>query len=759
MKKNLSNSSHLFILVAFFVVSSLIYNSLAWAAGEIITRVNVKGNHRIEKGAILAEIKSRKGGYFSKEAVSEDIKRVFKMGYFEDVKVDLKTTDLGPALTFIVQERPFVKQIKYEGNQEVVEESIRDVVTVRPYTIFSLEKVKETKAKIEELYEKKGFFLADISHRLETKNEETTLIFHVREGKKVRIKRINLLGNKQMEDKTLFKLMETKEGGAFSWLTESGKFEEETLQKDIDLITAFYYNNGFVQIKIEEPKVFMSPDKKWLYLTIRMSEGEQYSIGKIGFSGDLADDAAPDEDMRKDLKSVEGEVFNRDNLRQDIVALTDRFGDKGYAFANVTPRTELDAEKKLMHITFDAEKGELVYIGRINISGNTKTRDKVVRREMKLHEGDLYNGSALRRSRQKIFNLGFFKEANVSTQRGSEKDKLDIDITVEEGPTGTLSVGMGYSSNDGLVGMMQVSQGNLFGRGQKLSFNTEVGGETSSYSISFTEPYLFDSSVSAGFDLFNKNKDYSGYSESKTGWALRTGVPVGEYSRLNLRYRFEEVEISQVTDPNSEIKLYEGTTRTSSITTSISRDSRDHYMNPTKGSVNSLSLEYAGDLLGQDNNFYKVISKSAWYFPLPWEHVVMLNGRIGYATGIEDDDLNIGERFFLGGINTLRGYSYRSVGPEVNGVVIGGYKELLFNAEYLVTLSEAANLKGLLFFDAGNAFDRDENYAFSDLRKSYGYGVRWFSPVGPLRLEWGKALDPKVGQKKSRWEFSIGTFF
>ncbi|MDH3974458.1 MAG: outer membrane protein assembly factor BamA [Deltaproteobacteria bacterium] len=748
------------IVLVFFLLGSPLFfpADQVFAEEEIITKIEVKGNKRIEADAILSVIDSRVGDYLSKEKVSQDIKNIFKMGYFGNVKVDLSTGDLGPLLTITVEERPFISSIAYEGWSEVTEESIKEVVHIKPYTIFSEEKVREAEKKLEELYEEKGFFLAHISHRLEVKNTETVLVFDIKEGKKVKIKRINLLGNKKMEDKKLLALMETKEGGFFSWLTESGKFEEETLQKDVDLLTSFYYNNGFVQIRIDEPRIFMSPDKKWLYVTIRIEEGEQFSVGKISFAGDLLAEQEEDADILESIRTGEGEIFSRDNLRIDVLTLTDRFGDKGYAFANIFPKTDIDEEKKLVDLTFNADKGRLVNIGRINVSGNTKTKDKVIRREMKLDEGDIYNGSALRRSRQRIFNLGYFKEANVNTKPSAEQDKLDIDIDIEEGPTGTLSVGLGYSSVDGLVGMLQVSQGNLFGRGQKLSVNAEKGGESSSYSISFTEPYLFDSPFSAGIDLFDNSREYDEYKASRRGWGLRTGRAIGEYSRVSLSYSFKDVSITDVapTAPQ-EYRDYRNK-KTSSIGLTVKKDTRDNYMNPTEGSENSLFIEYA-DTFGGDTYYYKTIVNSSFFFPSFSDDVIMVHGRIGYAGGLKGQPLHIDEKFRLGGINTLRGFDYRSVGPKEDSIVVGGNKVLLFNIEYVFDIAKDAGLKGLFFYDAGNAYSDDENYDIGNLRESVGYGFRWYSPVGPLRLEWGKVIDPEPGEKDSQWEFSIGTFF
>ena len=742
-------------IISFFLapISNLV------AEQDIITAMAVKGNVRIESGAILAVIDSRVGAYLSAEIISDDLKKIFNMGYFKDVKVDLSTGDLGPKLTFIVEERPFVEKVTIEGNVELEIETLKDALSVRPFTIFNIEKVRETEEKIERIYKEKGYFLADVTHHLKTELEETVLVFDVKEGLKVKIKKINISGNIEIEDSELLGFMETSEAGFFSWLTESGKFDEETLQKDVDMITAFYYNHGFVQIRVGQPKVSMSPDKKWLYISIQIDEGGQFNIGEVNFSGDLSAEVEEDKDILKELKSLKGEFFNRDNLRLDIVALTDRFGDKGYAFANVSPKTDINAEEKLVNITFVADKGKKVYIGRINISGNTKTRDKVIRRELKLDEGDLYNGSALRRSRQKIYNLTYFKEVDLVTKPVPGRDELDIDITIGEGPTGTLSVGMGYSSVDGLVGMLQVSQGNLFGKGQKLSLNAEKGESNNNYSLSFTEPYLFDSSISSGFSIFNNERDYTDYTTRNKGYGLSLGRPVGEYSRATVRYNYKDVEITDISaDAPEEYQNYKDTI-TSSVGFKFKRDSRDNYMNPTSGSDISLDLEYAGDFIGGENFFYKAVLNSSWFFPAFSDHALMIHGRLGYANALAGQTLHFDEKFRLGGINSIRGFVNRSIGPKDGDTVVGGNKELLLNVEYTFNIAKDAGLKGLLFYDAGNAFAASESYDLGNLRQSVGYGFRWYSPVGPLRLEKGHVLDAVSGEETSRWEFSIGTFF
>lgn len=752
----------------FFLIIFSIVPDVVRAKEAIVAGIDVKGNRRIETDAVLNKTSTRVGSFFSRRILSNDIKKIFKMGYFSDVRADVTTGDVGINVTFIVKERPFIGAIRIEGNKNIEKDSIEEVLTFTKSTIFSLEKVKASERKIRSLYEDKGYFLVDVSYRLETSGDESVLVFELSEGKKVRIKKINILGNKKIKDKEIRSIMETGEGGNFSWLTDSGKFKEDTLEKDIDSITAFYYNQGFIQVKVHEPQVFLSPDRKWLYITIRISEGDQFNVGSLSFSGDLLDETVEIEKIRSSLKTREGEIFKRGNLALDIAALTDIFSDKGYAFADVSPRTEIDNENKKVNLTFDAEKGSLAYIERINISGNTKTRDKVIRRELKIAEGDLYNGSDIRRSRQKVFNLSYFKDVSFSTRRGSDADKIVLNIDVEEGPTGTLSVGAGYSSQDGVIGTVQVSQANLFGKGQKLSLNAENGGRgVHNYNLSFTEPYLLDTKVTVGADVFKSGRGTyrtTRYSTSRKGFNLRTGVPVGEYTRMSLRYRLENLEIDDVEETAPQIIIaQEGLTETSSLRYSISRDSRDNYLNPTNGSNNSISFEYAGGILGKTNEFYKLEGASSWYFPAFWSHSIMFSARAGYARSLNDNPLHIGERFFIGGMRTVRGFDYRSIGPKQKGTdgldyVVGGDKNVIFNIEYIYTIDKDAGLKGVFFFDAGNVFSTYQNIDPGSLRQSVGFGFRWFSPVGPLRLEWGHILNPKAGDEKKVWDFSIGTF-
>ena len=746
-----------FFLVA--ILSLYIFTYTAWAE-DTIAKIAIKGNLAIEADAIKAVIKISEGKPLITEDVRGAIKAIFEMGYFTDVQAETSDTEGGKELAFIVSERPQIRDIEFKGNKEIEKDKLKELLTFKANTILDLNKIRESISKIKTEYENSGYYVADVQYKIETVGEnQIKLVFEINENDKVLVKRIILLGNKEYNDDALKKIMQTKEGGWSSWISSKGTFKENMLRGDVEILSSHYLNNGYIQASVEEPQVFLTPDKRWIYITIRIEEGKKFWLGKIDFKGDILDSV---EDLSKNVKLKEGDVFSRDRLRQDIVSLTDMYGDKGYAFANIVPLTTLDHEKRIVNITFDISKGELVYFERILITGNVKTRDKVIRRELKVAEGELYHGTRLKKSRQKVNNLGFFDEVNLSTERGSSTNKLNLIIDIKERPTGTLSVGAGYSSIDSFVMMGSVSQGNLFGRGQKLQLSAEFGEKRKTYNLGFTEPRLLDTEISAGFDIYNLEKQYTDFTKKSNGGDIRLGFPLGfEETRGYLTYRYEESEIYDIsTSAGTYITDQAGRNTLSSITASIVRDTRDSYLAPMSGSNNSVSTEVAGGFFGGTRSFVKHLGNSSWFYPVFWDTSVMLHGAIGYAEGTEGKDLPIDERFFVGGMNTVRGFDPRSLGPkDENGIVIGGNKELIFNVEYLFPLAKEAGLRGVIFYDAGNAFGDNEVYDIESLRTSAGYGIRWYSPIGPLRLEWGYNLNPKDGEKLSRWEFSIGTFF
>jgi outer membrane protein insertion porin family len=445
-----------------------------------------------------------------------------------------------------------------------------------------------------------------------------------------------------------------------------------------------------------------------------------------------------------------------------VAIITDMYGERGYAFANVMPDIRPDEAAQNVDITFIIEKGEKVRVRRINIGGNEKTRDKVIRREIRLSEQDYLNTSALRRSSQRINNLNYFENVEIVPDIVS-KDMVDLNVRVKEKPTGAFSLGGGYSSVYGVVGMVDVTEGNLFGRGELLKVKGEFGELRTSYDVTFKEPWFMDTPTSVTLNLFDTVRSFDTYNINSRGGNIGVGRSFGEYWSSGITYGIQNITVSG--SPPESIK--EGTSTTGSITTSVTRDTRDNYWDPRSGNKNNLSVEYADRFLGGDNILVKYIADTTWYYPLMLDTAVMFHGRYGIGKGLRGDDLPANEKFYVGGIYTVRGFDYGrattkstvSDGDTVFGDLLGADKELIINIEYIIPLVKEARINGVLFYDAGSGFGKNDSIALSDLRTSAGGGFRWLSPIGPLRLEWGYNLDPRAGERQGIWEFSIGTLF
>jgi outer membrane protein insertion porin family len=457
------------------------------------------------------------------------------------------------------------------------------------------------------------------------------------------------------------------------------------------------------------------------------------------------------------LKS--GQIFNRTLLRKDIDKIIDLYMERGYARADINPLINVNAEEKTADITLSVTEGNIFRIGRIDISGNTKTRDKVIRREMRLDEGNIFNKKLLKRSYQRINNLNYFDNVDVKPNIRTEDHLVDIDIDVKEKLTGMLSIGGGYSSIDRFMVMGEITQTNLFGRGLYLKLRADLSSRRTNYNLSLRDPWFMDKPLSVTFSVYNEEIEYLDYDKKATGGSIGVGKELYEYVGLNITYNIEQAEIINVSSGASTIiKDQEGEKLTSSISPSIWRDTRNNYMDPTSGSKNSLYLTLAG--LGGDNYYWKSLADSLWYFPAFWDVTFSMRGRLGYATGYKGEKLPLYERFYVGGINTIRGLGFGEGGPrDETGEKIGGNWEAIANAELIFPLIDDIKLKGVLFYDYGGAFDEDQEFSSSFLRKTTGFGVRWMSPFGPIRLEWGFNLDPKFDEGDNKIEFSMGGVF
>jgi outer membrane protein insertion porin family len=757
---------------------SALFCGAASGAGEKIGEILVKGNRRIESAAILNVVKQKAGDRLDMDRVDSDIRAIYGLGHFQDIKAETGMGDKGLILTYRVWEKPLVREIKIEGNKELSADKVREAIELKPNSVYSPKELAKSVKKVKKLYADDGYYLATVETSTSKKSDtEIRVTFKISEGEKVLITAIRFEGNRSFPDKKLKKVMETSEEWFLSWLTGAGTYKEDVLKNDVNLIADLYYNNGYVNVKVGEPRVEVTENKKGLIVTIGITEGDQFQVGTIGFKGDLLESEG---EIAKKVKLKTGEVFNRSLLRGDVVSLTDFYADKGYAFANVTPLTKVNPDQKAIDLTFEFEKGEKVYIDRISIGGNTKTRDKVVRRELKLAEGDLYGSTPLKKSKQALMNLGFFEEANISTSKGSADNKLNMNVDVKEKPTGTFSIGAGYSSLDGIIGQGSIQQANFLGLGLKANASVSFGGKSQTYNLGLTDPYFMDTKWTLGADLYRSQRDFIDYTRRATGGDLKAGYPLTDTVSTFWLYRYEEKKIFnesqalQASIRNNQIQAPETDSTTSAVTASITRNTTDYRLDPSSGMINDLSVEFAG--LGGTNRFLRYQGGTTVFYPVAGGTVLSLHGALGYVQSA-GKDVPIDEKFYLGGINTIRGYGGRTVSPfipnsfvsqDINGVAtrtdqrsfVGGDTEAFFNVEYLLPLIKEAGLKGVLFLDAGNAYDGVDKL-FSRFQSSYGFGFRWFSPIGPLRLEYGIPINPRDGIDKAsgKLEFSIGGFF
>ncbi|HSM73924.1 MAG TPA: outer membrane protein assembly factor BamA [Desulfobacterales bacterium] len=724
---------------------------------EKVVRVTVEGNKRIESDAILRIVQTQPGDVYLARSLTQDLKSVYGMGYFEDVRVESETEGDGKVIIFKVTEKPTVRIIRIKGNRVFDDDAIKENLTFKTGAVLNLVNIQRNLERIEELYKDKNYHNVKVTFSVTpTGNNQADVEFTVEEGEKVRVRKIVLEGNEAYSARELKKLMKTKEEGFFSWITSSGELNMEDLNQDASLLTAFYQNSGYIQARVADPQV--SFEENWIEVAIKIDEGPRFKVGKVGFSGDLV---RPESELLESVKITDEVYYSREVLRNDVLVLTDLYSDEGFAYADIAPRIDRDPENQVVNIDFVINQGQPVYFEKIIIGGNTKTRDKVIRRQLKVYEQELYSGAELKRSVRNLKRLDYFDDVKVDTLPGSAEDQMVLKIDVTEKPTGTFSFGGGYSTAESLFAVAQISQRNLFGRGQVLQLAAHLGGKSTRYQLSFTEPWLFDIPLSATGNIFKWDVDYNDYDKESIGFGFRFGYPVFDYTRAFLGYRFELADITDIDeDAARSIKQLEGENITSSLTATLEYDSRDRFFLPTEGQKHSLEVEYAGGPLAGDIAFTKVTAEAGIYIPLFWETTGFARAQAGYVTEGTNGILPDYERFYLGGLNTLRGFDWRDISiQDSNGDDIGGTSMLLFNLEYIVPLIKEAGLAGVVFYDTGNVYGEDQDFDITDLRQSAGAGIRWNSPMGPIRLEYGYVLDPEDDEGGGKWEFGMGGAF
>ena len=746
--------------------------------GRTVESIQVKGLKRIEADAVLAKISTQKSKKLSSERVRSDIEALYALGYFDDISVD--GTPVGAdrvRITFVLKERPVIARLSFEGNEHVDDDDIKKEIKTKEWSILDERQVRADIEKIEKLYEEKGYFLAKVDYVVETlSKDEVSLTFKVNDFDKVQIRRILFLNNKAFSDEQLKGvLMQTSEKGALSFITDSGSFKEEAFKMDMQRLAYWYLDKGYVKFRYENPTITISDDKRYLYISIFVEEGEPYQIGSTSFSGDIL---FKPEELRESLKQTPGKTFRITERNVDIQTLTEKYQDLGYAFVNVIPQTRFNDESKTIDMDYQFEKGSLVQIGEIRISGNTKTHDKVIRRELRIHEGELFSGSNLRRSRERVERLGYFEPGqvvfNTLTRKGRD-DIVDIEIIIRERNTGSINLGAGWGSVGGFFLQGQIQEINLFGRGWNINASAQFSipsGKSKkaknninqTFSLTFTEPYFLDSRWSLGGSLFYSLAPIPNrYSARRGGAHLTTGYQFDKNMFLIGTYKLENVEIVNpiVIDPNkSDAGILSG------VMFKFEHDLRNNRFETTSGTYQSAQLEFAG--LGGKKKFAKWILDNRVYWNVVGDLVLRNQTVLGHIMSLGNSIVPPSERFYLGGPFNMRGYRYAEFGPQESlpsvadpsksvNVPVGGLIEAFSLLEFEYPIIREAGLKFVTFLEIGNVWD---GWPTGNFRMKYdaGVGIRWFSPMGPLRFEFGWPFgDP--AHPGPEFQFFIGQPF
>ena len=725
---------------------------------SVIASISPEGNRNIDSGAILRRIKSKVGDVYNPSILQEDLKSIYQMGFFEDVQIDVRDTPRGKDIIFRAVEKPIINSITYTGINKLDDKDVKEAANIKEQTILNLSKINSTVDSIKTFYKSKGYYNTKVDPKITYPNPNTAeVVFAIDEGKKIYIKEISFRGNPSFKDSELKDAMKTGTKWMFSWLTDAGVLDMDQLKHDSDAIVAFYGDHGFLDAKISDP--IITQDGDYLYVSFDIDEGQRYSVGTIDFEGDLI----TDKQTLADLMTVRKEPYlSRKALREDILKIQDLYGESGFAFVNIHPDLKKSEDGKRFDIMMNIKKGDLVYINRITIKGNVRTRDNVIRRELKIAEGGVFDSKALRTSSEKLQRLDFFEDVSLVPQPTGDPSKMNIDINVKEKSTGKFSIGVGYSSVDQVVLMGQISEDNFMGLGDKLAFMASTGSTNRQVDLSFTNPHVNDSALSSRSDLFDIQQEYTSYTTNTKGVSQAFGYPIwGEWRGIG-SYKFTDTNLSSVA-ANAPYLIVESENihTTSEVSFALKRDVRDKIFNTTKGSNNAITVSYAGGPFAGDSQFTKLEGDTSWYFPVAFGTVFHVRGSAGEAWANTPNGLPVFERYFLGGINTLRGFKFATVSPKdpATGDYIGGDKMWFTNTEFLFPLAPSQGVQGVVFYDMGNVLNDDQKWSFDGTRNSAGLGINWYSPMGPLRLECGVNLNPQTGEERVVWDFTMGGSF
>ena len=756
------------MLVLVSLVAGPVREAPAQAPTAMVASIEIRGNKKIELPAIEGRLTLKPGDPYTPENVRGQIRILYETGYFEDVQVETESTPQGIALTFIVQEKPFITEIVFDGNEELSDDKLKEKITIKSQAFLDQQQAKESAEKIRLAYQEDGFFSAEVIPIVQTLDEDRKrLTFFIKEGEKAKVKTVNFDGMRSATKGEVFKVTATREWvpwyGLFtqlklpSFLSDAGVLKREEMNNDVERIREVLLNKGYLNAQVGLPTVELSEDKKWFVVTYAVNEGEPFTVADVGFRGNTVFE---EPELRDRMKIKPGEIFQRQKIRDEISRLTDLYGSKGYAFAEVIPNVNPNAEERTATIILNIKEGEMMRIRQININGNDKTKDNVIRRELRVDEQDVIDTPSLKRSFQRLNNLNFFETVEILPQQ-VEHDKVDLNVRVKEKPTGQFSIGGGFSTLDKLVAIADITEGNLGGNGWMGRIRGQLGQQRTLGLITFRNPYLNDSLTSMQLDIYRSQTNYITYFEKKTGASITFGRWLSEYVTGSISFVAEELNFSDPTIDAPELILSQlGKQTTTGFRTALARDTRDYFLDPRTGIRTSVGFDFGTPYLGGTNNFYKYYLDAIKYTPLPFDTRFSIHARYGAAEGIDGKPIPLTERFFVGGINTMRGFVFGRAGPVTpSGSLLGAAKELIFNNDFIFTISSEAKLNGVIFFDWGNGFDDNESVSFGALRKSAGLEGRWISPFGPLRAAYGINLDPREGERKGVFEFTIGSLF
>ena len=732
----------------------------------VIKDIRVEGIQRTEAGTVFSYLPVKVGDTMTDQKASQTIRALFATGFFRDVSIEAE----GGVLVVLLQERPSISQIEFTGLREFDKETVlkaMNQIGLAEGRIFDKGLLDRAEQELKRQYLSRGRYAANVNTTVTPlERNRVSLNFSVEEGEAAKIRQISIIGNQAFNEKELLRQMSLRTPGILTWYSKADQYSRQKLSADLESLRSYYLDRGYLEFNIESTQVSITPDKKDIYITVALAEGPKYTVSDVKLAGELL---IPETELRKMITLKPGDVFSRARIAESTKAISDRLGNEGYAFANVNAAPELDKEKRQAAFTFFVDPGRRVYVRRINIAGNSRTRDEVIRREMRQLEGGWFSSEKIAQSRSRIDRLGYFNEVNVETPAvAGTTDQVDVTISVAEKPTGAVLLGAGFGSGEGLILSGSVTQQNIFGSGKHVSVGLNTSKLNTTYALSYTDPYYTVDGVSRGFDVYLREVDASraglgNYQTKTAGAAVRFGVPVTELDTINYGLGYERTNISTFADSPlvylDYVRVFGDKSDAILGTAGWTRDSRNSLIYPIKGTLQRASTEVG--LPGASLHYYKGQYQYQRYFPLSRDYTLMLNGEVGYGGGYGNTSaLPFFKNFYLGGVNSLRGYRVFTVGPkDIQGNPRGGSHKLLGNAELLFPfpgLQGEKSVRMSAFVDSGMTGGK---YALDDLRFSAGVGVLWVSPLGPLKISIAAPLKDQPGDRKQFFQFTFGGAF